>query len=65
MTLDQYRLEKGWSYGKLAQVLDVGHSRMTSRWCKGEVIPAREHMVRIMELTHGAVTPNDFYIEKK
>lgn len=65
MTLDEYRKEKGWSYGKLSQVLDVGHSRMTSRWCRGEVIPTKEHMLRIIKLTHGAVQPNDFYIAKQ
>ena len=64
MTLDEYRKEKGWSYGKLAEVLNVGHGRMTSRWCKHEVIPTKEHMHRIMDLTMGAVQPNDFYIDK-
>ena len=65
MTLDEYRKQKNWSYGKLAKVLGVGHSRMTSRWCKHEVIPSKDHMHRIMELTMGAVQPNDFYIDRE
>lgn len=64
MTLDEFRREKGWSYVKLARVLDVGQGRMTSRWCKHEVIPSKEYMQRIMDLTMGAVQPNDFYIKR-
>ena len=64
MTLDDFRKEKGWSYGKLGRVLGTDHTRMASRWCKNEVIPNKVYMDRILNVTMGAVTPNDFYINR-
>tara|TARA_X000001388_G_C2204593_1_gene112626 strand:- start:741 stop:983 length:243 start_codon:yes stop_codon:yes gene_type:complete len=61
MTLDQYRIEKGWSFTRLAKMLGASDAKVASRWCKGEQIPNREFMAAIMNLTQGAVSPNDFY----
>jgi len=73
LTLNDYRLQKGWSYGQLANLLDAGHAQMARRWClpkghKDRLIPSnrgsKNYMSRIIELTKGQVQPNDFYIDR-
>ncbi|RPG67759.1 MAG: hypothetical protein CBC02_001330 [Flavobacteriaceae bacterium TMED42] len=73
MTLDDYRKQKGWSYGQLAQRLGTKHAQMARRWClpqnhKDYLIPSNrgvtKYMSRILELTRGEVQPNDFYIQR-
>ncbi|HAI41874.1 MAG TPA: hypothetical protein DCM40_29020 [Maribacter sp.] len=71
MTLKDYMLEKKIkSYGRLAQLLGIKHSKIVQRWClpfdhKERVIPSPVYMDRIIKATQGAVMPNDFYIQKE
>jgi len=46
---------------------EVGASRRTTvyRWLRGERIPAPGYMARIIDLTDGAVTANDFYTARQ
>ena len=67
MTLEQYRLEKGWTYAELANALGASHATMARRWClrhtsKDRLIPSPKYMDRIMLLTASSVMPNDFYV---
>ena len=67
MTLEQYRLEKGWTYAELANALGASHATIARRWClrhtsKDRLIPSVKYMDRIMLLTASAVMPNDFYV---
>lgn len=40
----------------------LGKSRPTlARWESGQIIPGKEEMSRIIEVTDGQVMPNDFY----
>lgn len=74
MTLNAYRLMKGWSYGQLAQRLGTKHAQMARRWClpmdhTDYLVPsnrgATKYMSRILELTRGEVQPNDFFIQRE
>tara|TARA_R100001440_G_scaffold26070_2_gene42386 strand:+ start:1031 stop:1246 length:216 start_codon:yes stop_codon:yes gene_type:complete len=67
MTLEQYRLDKGWTYAELANKLGASHATIARRWClrhnnKEKLIPSPKYMDRIMLMTDSAVMPNDFYI---
>ena len=67
MTLEQYRLEKGWTYAELANALGAPHATVARRWClrhtsKDRLIPSVKYMDRIMLLTASSVMPNDFYV---
>jgi transcriptional regulator with XRE-family HTH domain len=67
MTLEQYRLEKGWTYAELANALGASHATIARRWClrhtsKDRLIPSPKYMDRIMLLTASSVMPNDFYV---
>lgn len=69
MTLDKWRLRKGHNYTKLAELLGASHATVVRRWClpfeaESRMIPSAKFMDRILLLTQGAVTPNDFYIQR-
>ena len=36
-----------------------------SRYISGERIPEKEIVLKIFEFTHGSVSPDDFYFQKK
>tara|TARA_A100000171_G_scaffold30078_1_gene28310 strand:+ start:451 stop:648 length:198 start_codon:yes stop_codon:yes gene_type:complete len=64
MGLEKFRLDKGLSYKKLADLIGItGASSATTtfRWCKGSRIPGRNWMKAIKEKTKGKVTPQSFY----
>ena len=66
MTLEQWRLKKGFSKSQLARKLGASHAKDVTRWCirpgsPGAVIPGRTYMDKIIALTDGEVMPNDFY----
>jgi len=66
MTLDQYRQAKGLSYSALARVTGASHAAVARRWClpsshKDAKIPSRKFMLRIVNVTDGAVQPTSFY----
>jgi ribosome-binding protein aMBF1 (putative translation factor) len=71
MTLNEWRKNKGWSYGKLADRLGTKHATNARRWCLPQQHPdhlvpsnrgATKYMDRIIKLTNGEVMPNDFFI---
>lgn len=60
MTLKEWIDSSGKSIEDVANAL--GCSKMDIyRYCAGEVIPRPDRMQKIVELTGGEVTPNDFY----
>jgi transcriptional regulator with XRE-family HTH domain len=66
MTLDEYRKSKRLSLAALAAQLGASHATVVRRWClplehPQSMIPSPAFMTRIMEVTGGAVQPNDFY----
>ena len=66
MRLDQYRQSKGLSYSALARVTGASHAAVALRWRlpsthKDAKIPSRKFMLRILDLTDGAVQPASFY----
>lgn len=61
MTLDEFRVNKGLSYAALARSLGANHATIVRRWCIGDKVPSKRYMAVIIELTQGAVQPNDFY----
>ena len=66
MQLDDYRKQRGASYSELARLLGASHATVARRWClppgsRDRTIPAKTFMRRIMALSNGQVTPNDFY----
>lgn len=60
MKLDRWRRGQGLSIQALADKLESTH-QVASRYCNGTRIPVPPMMGRIYVLTHGQVTPNDFY----
>lgn len=69
MTLDEFRLKKGWSYSELARRLGCTHAAHARRWClkfgqPQRVIPSEIYMERIVNISLGEVMPNDFYIQR-
>jgi hypothetical protein len=69
MTLDQWRISKRFSYSKLAEQLGAPHATVARRWClpaehNNRVIPSGKYMERVVLLTNGSVTPNDFYLRR-
>jgi transcriptional regulator with XRE-family HTH domain len=69
MILNDYRKARGVTYTKLAELLGASHATVVRRWClqpgaKDRLIPSEEYMHRIMVLSNGQVTPNDFYRQR-
>lgn len=61
MKLKQFLIEKNLSAAEFGRLIGV-RSRMTiCRYVSGERMPDRSVMTKIVEVTHGAVTPNDFH----
>ena len=68
MQLDDYRRSRGATYTELARLLGASHATIARRWClapgaRDRAIPSQEYMHRIMVLSTGTVTPNDFYMQ--
>ena len=66
MTLDDWRNEQGWSKSLLARQLGVPQTITVTRWCHPlddprRSVPNPDYMQRIINLTGGKVTPNDFF----
>ena len=67
MKLNDWRLEKNYSYEKLGHLLGVSH-RSVRRWClpnhrQDKAIPNDKLKVLILNLTRGQVQPNDWFKE--
>jgi len=63
MTLNQYRIKKGFSYQQLAAFLGIKGSPASTvfRWINGERVPKRNSMKLIEKKTGGKVKPSSFY----
>tara|TARA_R110002073_G_scaffold52470_1_gene136453 strand:- start:209 stop:406 length:198 start_codon:yes stop_codon:yes gene_type:complete len=64
MVLEKFRITKGLSYKKLADLIGitgVSSATTTFRWCKGSRMPGRNWMKIIKEKTKGKVLPSSFY----
>lgn len=63
MKLEKFRQEEGLSYAALAELIGLGRARAkdAERYCKGAVPRDDATMVKIVEITKGQVTPNDWY----
>lgn len=59
MKLREWRIKKGWSQEDLAKGLKTTQESV-SYWETGSIMPRREILQDIMELTNGKVTANDF-----
>ena len=60
MTLDEYRIFKGWTYRRLGLFLKKP-AETARRWCNGERVPRPTVARQIEKKTKGLVTANDFY----
>lgn len=60
-----YKLRNWRRLNQLSQAMAasrLGIARRTwLQWERGATVPAQEHMVRLIEITAGAIEPNDFY----
>lgn len=64
MSLEQFRLKKGFSHKALAKFLGLSGTSPEStvcRWCIGDRIPRPKYMDLIKTKTKGAVKPASFY----
>ncbi len=66
MKLQEWRSLKNFTYKQLAMKFGVEHSTMVRRWClpsshKNSQVPGHKYMKIIVQMTDGAVQPNDFY----
>lgn len=62
MTLADYLDHHKLTYAAFAAQIDVRHPRTVERYAKGQRIPDRNVMPRIVAATEGQVTPNDFHV---
>lgn len=61
MTLSDYLKANELTLTEFARRIGTSHARTVERYAKGQQVPNREMMTRIVEVTGGAVTPNDFF----
>lgn len=61
MTLQDYLSREGLTFTAFALKIGTKHPRTVERYAKGQQIPDRTMMRRIVEETNGEVMPNDFY----
>tara|TARA_R100000808_G_scaffold220_1_gene1327 strand:+ start:508 stop:720 length:213 start_codon:yes stop_codon:yes gene_type:complete len=66
LKLNDWRTVKKLSYVQLALKLGASHAGVVRRWCLDPkhqyyTIPNQEFMRNIVNMTDGAVQPNDFY----
>jgi ribosome-binding protein aMBF1 (putative translation factor) len=60
MTLEEYRIFKGWTFRRLGKFLKRPPETVR-RWCNGERVPRPPVAQQIEKKTKGLVTANDFY----
>lgn len=59
--LEQYRIEKGWSYERLASELGLTQRRHARRWALGETWPDADRLAKIFRVTANVVTLQAMY----
>lgn len=60
MTLDQYLKSNGLTQSAFAALIGVDQTTIHRMLASGQ-IPSKPTMIKIVEKTNGAVTPNDFF----
>lgn len=60
MKFDEWLKKEEKTVAEVSRELDLTHC-VVLKWANGEQIPREENMLRLVELTHGEVMPNDFY----
>ena len=61
MTLQDYLSREGLTFTAFAALIGTKYPRTVERYAKGQQIPDRTMMLRIVERTSSEVMPNDFY----
>lgn len=61
MTLQDYLSREGLTYAAFGIRIGTKYPRTVERYAKGQQIPDRTMMLRIVETTAGEIMPNDFY----
>jgi hypothetical protein len=61
MQLIDYLIREKLTFTAFAALVGSKHARTVERYAKGDQIPGREMMVRIVDVTAGEVTANDFF----
>jgi hypothetical protein len=61
MLLTDYLSREELSFSEFARRIGTKHARTVERYAKGQAIPNRVMMPRIVEQTAGEVRPNDFF----
>ncbi len=61
MTLQDYLSREGLTFTAFAALIGTKYPRTVERYAKGQQIPDRTMMLRIVEKTRSEVMPNDFY----
>jgi hypothetical protein len=61
MTLQDYLSREGLTFTAFAALIGTKYPRTVERYAKGQQIPDRTMMLRIVEKTSSEVMPNDFY----
>jgi len=60
MTFDEYLRKTNTSVARFAKTIDVSPATVT-KWKYNGVIPRKQDVIKIHEITKGQVSPNDFY----
>jgi transcriptional regulator with XRE-family HTH domain len=60
--LKKYRIDNGLSMERMGELVGVQKATVW-KWERGVATPRPAHLAKIRDLTHGAVTPNDFIPE--
>lgn len=61
MQLNAYLAANGLNFTQFARQLGTPHARTVERYAKGQSIPGKVMMRKIVAATSGAVQPNDFF----
>ncbi|WP_201530771.1 hypothetical protein [Sphingobium sp. S8] len=61
MTLQDYLSREGLTFTAFAALIGTKYPRTVERYAKGQQIPDRTMMLRIVDKTRSEVMPNDFY----
>lgn len=61
MTLQDYLSREGLTFTAFATLIGTKYPRTVERYAKGQQIPDRTMMLRIVDKTRSEVMPNDFY----
>ena len=66
MKINEWRNDRGYSYRKLAKIINAGGATTVRRWClpdghKDKLIPSPRYMKMIIDLSNGEVMPNDYF----